>query len=289
MIQTSVFSIDCSSQKEFEIFPFYFNGKVQTDFPVKWGLTYKNAGTMRFRWNEKSENREKIFNKFLNEYKIPEKRFVPIELIHSKDVIKVLNKNDSKNLLKDGIITENKNLIPTVTVADCVPIYFCDFKQKILGVVHSGWKGTGIIENAINILKSDFKSKSENICVTIGPHIQNCCYIVDEERANYFTKNFGPDCVLPFKNGEKLKNKNIELWKNSSSSLFRLSLLEANLFLLGKNNIPRENILFCKNCTCCEEIFGSNRRETSLAQKNGEPFDKAKCFTVQAAFTVNLS
>ena len=58
---------------------------------------------------------------------------------------------------------------------------------------------------------------------------------------------------------------------------------------LEKNGIKPENVLICENCTCCEEMFGSNRRETLLIEKEKTDFDRTKSFTVQAAFTVNLS
>ena len=64
---------------------------------------------------------------------------------------------------------------------------------------------------------------------------------------------------------------------------------ELNKELLANNNIKPENVLICENCTCCEEMFGSNRRETLLLEKEKTDFDRTKSFTVQAAFTVNLS
>jgi hypothetical protein len=59
-----------------------------------------------------------------------------------------------------------------------------------------------------------------------------------------------------------------------SGNLYSLSLLQANLSVLTKIGINPQNIVVAKNCTCCNEIFGSNRRET-LSSDN---------FTVQAAF-----
>lgn len=273
-----------SSNKNYEIFSFYFNGEFQTNFPIKWGITLKKAGSMRFRWNEENNIRKNIFSEILTEQNLINKEILPVELIHSKEILIADKFEDCKNIQKDGIITQNKNLIPTVTVADCVPIYFCDFKQNIFGVVHSGWKGTGIIEEAVLILQKNFNSKAENISVVIGPHIKNCCYIVDSNRAEYFTENFGSNCIKEFLPDEKLKNPLIEIWKNQGSKLFRLSLLNANLNILQKLKIRPKNILICENCTCCDEIFGSNRRETAILQKKQEQFDKNQAFTVQAAF-----
>ena len=49
-----------------------------------------------------------------------------------------------KNTIKgiDGLVTDVKN-IPLITFyADCVPLYFYDKSKKIIGLAHSGWKGT---------------------------------------------------------------------------------------------------------------------------------------------------
>lgn len=280
--------IKIASSQKFELFPFCHNSQFLEDFPIKWGMTFKKAGSMRFRWNEDNQNRLKIFSEIQKKYFLDEKRFVPVELNHSKEIAKVFFENDAKNLIKDGIVTSSKDLVPVITCADCVPIFFCDMKKNVFGVVHSGWKGTGIIENALKILHDDFSSEFSDILIAIGPHIQKCCYTVQEERALFFRSNFGENCVSLLTENEK-KSVSTKDWKNEGKNLFSLSLLNANLFILEKNGIKPENVLICENCTCCEEMFGSNRRETLLIEKEKTDFDRTKSFTVQAAFTVNLS
>ena len=44
--------------------------------------------------------------------------------------------------------------------------------------------------------------------------------------------------------------------------------------VLEKIGVKDSNIAICSDCTCCNQIFGSNRRETS----------QGNSFTVQAAF-----
>ena len=51
------------------------------------------------------------------------------------------------------MITKNPSLMPVVTVADCMPLYLYDSVSGVFGVVHSGWKGTGIIGEALNLAK----------------------------------------------------------------------------------------------------------------------------------------
>lgn len=254
-------------------FPFYKNGKPYTDKSVPLcGMTVKSAGSMRFRWNETNETRNDMLNKIIQD-RGGDKSFVPVQLDHTHVVYDVSNPDDTKNLIGDGIITKNKKLIPTITVADCVPIFLYDSVTEVFGIVHSGWKGTGIIAEAIKLAGEKYGSKPEDFCISIGPHIHDCCYIINEERAEYFAKNFTPDCIRELEPGVKVD------WNNGSGKLYRLSLEKANLACLEKAGVKSENIYLHPDCTCCSkgEFYGSNRRET---KKSGRP----DCFTVQAAF-----
>lgn len=304
-------------QEKFILIPFYFGGKPLSDEKSpRWGMTLLSAGTMRFRWNEKNENRDKIFEEILESQNSKGKKIVPIELIHSKIVVEAKNYGNTKNIQADGIVTKNRNLIPAVTVADCVPIFLYDTKTGAFGVFHSGWKGTGIAENGVKKMAELYGSKPENICAAIGPHIQSCCYNIDEERAKYFIENFGKDCVSENISETKVSEDKIsknELSKNarevSKSELskkssekqdkkfpYALSLTQANLFVLKKAGIKEENIVAATDCTCCakfsngKSVFGSFRRQAASLPpeilKNLEKDELSRKMTVQAAFVI---
>ena len=229
------------------------------------GLSLKKASSMRFRNAEYNQNRLDFFSSLnidINRVRQP-------ELIHSKEVFNCFfdeNQNPvfesylektktNEKVVGDGIITQEKSFVPVITVADCVPIWFYDPISKVFGVVHSGWKGTGIIENAIVFASKKYNSRPEDFRVIIGPHIHACCYKVDEEREKYFNENFAKD----------------------SSENQMLSLEKANIHVLEKVGVKSENIVACKNCTSCETDFGSFRRETGA--------NIEKPFTVMSAFT----
>jgi copper oxidase (laccase) domain-containing protein len=116
--------------------------------------------------------------------------------------------------------------------------------------------------------------------VVIGPHINDCCYILNEERALYFSKNFGNECVVPLETDGicYCGGRGLPItWNNGGGKLYRLSLSNANLFVLKKLGVKDENIFVSKDCTCCNEIYGSNRRQTAFGQE----------FCVQIAYIVN--
>ncbi len=162
-----------------------------------------NLGPMRNIWKDG-------INKIRADYcktTFPNKMPVDIELIHSQTIVVVHTEEDVERLKQnqvcaDGILTDNPNLVPMVTVADCMPIFVwtkCDQVESgiVFGVLHSGWKGTGIASKAVNILIQQFDVKKDEIHFAIGPHIKDCCYIVDGERAEYFAQNFTSECVKP--------------------------------------------------------------------------------------------
>lgn len=246
---------------------FVNNGKDVDHGPV-WGITSIAMGTMRFRWNETNENRISFLKNLCGD----DKKAAALELIHSKIVYDISDSGEVHLKQGDGIITQNKKLVPVVTVADCVPLYVYDTKSGTFGALHSGWKGTGIVGEAISMIEKKHGSSPEDICVAIGPHIGDCCYNITKERAEYFCDNFGSACV------KKIDDDN-----------WALSLTKANLSVLDKCGIPDANIAVYDPCTCCHtdkgtHLFGSFRRQT-LGLPAGMPLEERMLkFTVQAAF-----
>lgn len=236
-----------------------------------WGMTMKAAGSMRFRWNETNSNRDQFLAElcalFGGAEKGGQKQAVPLELIHSKIVYEAREACDTLNKRGDGIVTQNPSLVPVVTAADCVPLCFYDAGTGAFGAAHSGWKGTGIAAQVVSMMKEKYGSDPRDILAAIGPHIHDCCYLVDKERAEYFADNFGSDTV------------------QEAGGLYRLSLLRANINVLLEAGVLEENIVAAKNCTACDARFGSFRREAAaLADRPG--LDKSRLFTTQAAFVI---
>ena len=260
---------DIQESNDFVLLPFFKDGKPLFDGTV-WGMTLKSAGSMRFRWNETNENREKMLSCVAGK----KREISQVQLDHTKIVTLAETKESTTGLIADGIVTVNEKLMPVVTIADCTALYLYEPVTGAFGIVHSGWKGTGIVTNAINMMKEKFGVNEENILCSISACIHNCCYIVTEDRADYFAQNFSKSCVTPLEEKTEAEMKKIKSWAGLEGKLYRLSLVDANLALLKKAGIKDENIALLDECTCCNENFGSNRRETQ----------EGSAFTVQAAF-----
>jgi YfiH family protein len=145
----------------------------------------------------------------------------------------------------DGIITNNKKLVLSIQVADCIPIYLYDDQNQNIGLVHAGWRGvnSGIIENSIEKMKK-LDSKSIDIKVLLGPSIRQCCFEIGPEVGKLFDPKFQETGI-----GDRT----------------HLDLQSAVIDKLINMNIQIKNIIDIKECTCCSDQYHSFRRDGSKA------------------------
>ena len=247
---------------------FVKDGKVLADSPV-WGMTLLSAGSMRFRWSETNARRDEFFASLCG----GTRQVAAVQLIHSKSVLLVDRSGELLGKEADGVLTRNPCLIPTVTVADCMPLFVYDSSSGVFGVLHSGWRGTGIVEEAYSLLHQRCGTAPRDLCVVLGAHIKSCCYTVDKDRAAAFKKNFGEQCA-----------------KEAGGSWY-LDLQEANLALLGRIGVPRGNVLCVSECTACftqegRHKYGSFRRQTAQLSEDVPLEQRQRAFTAQAAFVM---
>lgn len=95
----------------------------------------------------------------------------------------------------DGMVTSDPAVVLGVTVADCLPIYLRDPRSGARGLVHSGWRGTGVAAVAVESLERNFGARRGDIEAFIGPGICGDCYEVGEDVYRHFLDGWGPDCV----------------------------------------------------------------------------------------------
>lgn len=147
----------------------------------------------------------------------------------------------------DGLVTAGlePGACLLVTVADCMPLFLYDRGTGAFGVLHSGWKGTGILAAAISEMRSRFGSRPGDIALTLGPSIRSCCYSVDEPRAESFQAEFGSSAV------------------KRAGSRTSLDLAAANRSIAEAAGL--RSVLDLGLCTACDDRFGSYRREGPVA------------------------
>ena len=153
---------------------------------------------MDFRFGdskEVSKNRQK----FLDKLNINPKDLAEVQQVHGNKVI-VVDSVPNPETEADGLITNKADIYLMLKIADCLAMALFDPIQKVICLVHVGWRGLekSIIKNAIQKLTESFKSKSQNLIVQISPSIGPCCYQVD-------------------------------LWKQAEDQLIKAGVLEKNI------------------------------------------------------------
>jgi YfiH family protein len=203
-------------------------------------LSLRKAGDMAFFKQDMLPSRRNLFRA----YGIDESRLFSLYQKHTKDIVVIPESALPENYhcnIADGMVTKGKENILSITVADCLPIFLIDTTGKGFGLLHSGWKGTGIVRNGINALQKECGSLRKDIRVVIGPGIGSCCYHVGKERFTKFTASFGAGAGR-HENGK-----------------YYIDLRTANIAMLENHRIT--DITIIEDCTSCNPHLSSFRRD----------------------------
>lgn len=152
-------------------FPFFFDGKPLSGISCL--LSARSAGSMGVQETERRHT-------FLKKNGTNPAKTYACSQTHSRKVA-VIDENCSSEFLSDadGLVTgadrdaSDIHVYLSVTVADCLPAYVFDTETGAFGIVHSGWKGTGIVLNALNGM--EVETHPETVCVVLGPCICGDC------------------------------------------------------------------------------------------------------------------
>lgn len=126
-----------------------------------------------------------------------------------------------------------------ILTADCVPLIVWDEKAHILGLAHCGWRGVVQQLPAKTVQYMRAAGAKGKISAWAGPHIQACCFEVQQEVAAQFE-----GCVQ-YRADKQFVNLN---------QAIKQQLLQ--------EKISPADIVFDLSCTCCQpEQFFSFRRQ----------------------------
>ena len=80
----------------------------------------------------------------------------------------------------DGLVTDVPGICLVTSYADCVPLYFVDPVKKVIGLSHSGWRGTvgKIGKKTVELMAERFGSDPGDILAAVGPSVCMDCYEV---------------------------------------------------------------------------------------------------------------
>jgi len=139
----------------------------------------------------------------------------------------------------DALVSNKPNLVLAISIADCYPILFYDYKNKVIGAAHAGWRGTAskIAERTLlEMLKLGAEKK--HIQAAIGQGICKANFEVGHEVIEQFKTNGFPSTLL---------------------SGTKIDLAECNKFVLTENGIDSNNIWAMNRCTYEPEFYSYRR------------------------------
>ena len=125
---------------------------------------------------------------------------VVMDLVHGSNVEIIENKDkergsDSiKNAIPetDAMVTNEKDVVLSVFVADCIPAIIYDPENHVIATIHGGWKplAGNITAKTIDKMVSVFGSNPNKLVVGVGPAVCGKCYDVYENVANEIKEAF---------------------------------------------------------------------------------------------------
>lgn len=149
----------------------------------------------------------------------------------------------------DGLVTKEKGLVLSTFYADCVPIYLVDPVKEVIGLCHSGWKGTVLEIGAKTVgkMQEAFGCRPEDIYGGIAPSICQECYevsgdVIEEIRKTFSMEKYGRDYTG-------------ELFYEKQDGKYQLSLWRACELTLLKAGLLPEHIEVTDICTCCNPDY----------------------------------
>lgn len=146
----------------------------------------------------------------------------------------------------DGLVTEERNMAIVTGHADCNAIFFFDPVRQVIGLAHSGWRGTlaGIGTAMISKMEAQFGCLPADIITGIGPSLCQDCFEVDEDVAAAFFEADEDYRKFAYRRGHKFY---IDL-----KGIIRHDLLDAG--------VRSENLQDMELCTKCnKDLFFSHR------------------------------
>jgi len=217
--------------------------------------TENNDFCMSFYHAEMNPGNPKFRLMLAKAFNISPSQFVFCRQTHSDNVHIVSDILDDNGFYKklnaiqdtDAVVTGNKGICPVALTADCVPILLYDYENNVISAVHSGWRGSFkmILKKTIEIMINNYNCNSENIICCIGPSAGPCCYEVNDDVLQVFSKSF--------------KNYK-DFFTKTQYGKYKLDLWKVNHSIAVSCGLKNKNIEVAEICTMCNnETFHSAR------------------------------
>lgn len=156
----------------------------------------------------------------------------------------------------DALVTATPGLLLGITIADCLPVFLADRRKGVIGLAHSGWRGTAgeIVPRTLRVMQEVFGVEPEQIVAAVGAGIGGCCYEVGAEVR---------EALLRIGSTE-------EAFCPSPAGRWLLNLPQVVVQQLLACGVPEDAISCAPYCTHCHpDLFFSHRRDGAQAGRMG--------------------
>lgn len=235
------------------------SGVVTHGFSTRLGGVSKEhlfSMNLSFARGDKEENVRENFARIADAIGFKTENLVFSDQTHTTNVRIVTEADRGKGFVKerdytdvDGLVTNVPGIVLATFYADCVPLYFVDPVKKVIGLSHSGWKGTvgKIGKETVKKMQETFGSNPTDILAAVGPSICQSCYEVSEVVILQFQENYD----------EQYWD---DLYYRKENGKYQLNLWKANEIVFLESGILPEHISITDICTCCNpELLYSHR------------------------------
>lgn len=202
---------------------------------------------------------EENFKRFARAICVKPENMVFSKQTHTANVRKVIEKDKGKGFLKptdyddvDGLITNVPGICLVTFYADCVPLFFVDPVKKVIGLSHSGWRGTvrKIGLETVKKMQKEYQSRPEDILACVGPSICQDCYEVSKDVIEEFKTAFSKETWG-------------KLFYEKENKKYQLNLWKANELVFQEAGILPEHMAVTNICTQCNKKNLYSHRATN--------------------------
>lgn len=148
------------------------------------GTVSRHAGNMRER---------PVQDAFFEKLDIPSSRILRLHQVHGDHILPILTPEQAAHQQTitplshaDGWILRPKGFGAAVLTADCVPLFLWDKEADLVALVHAGWRGVAQLLPQQTALEMQALGAKGPLQAFLGPHIQKCCFEVQEDTAQQF-------------------------------------------------------------------------------------------------------
>ena len=217
---------------------------------------------LNFKKYEDDSILQKSYDKICKGLELDKRNIVKPHQTHT-DRVEVVESETQEFEEVDGVITNKENIILCTTSADCTSLLLYDPVKKVIGDIHSGWRGTlqKIGQKAVKKMIDIYGCEAKDIIVCICPHIRKCHFEVEEDVMKMFEKEFSYTGKL----GEIIEKGKMV----NGVQKYYVDTTLINKLILEEIGVQKENIIDSGICTVCEsKHFHSYRVDGKQSGRN---------------------